>query len=74
MKYKRQAYWTLGGNLPGVINRDREGKICLDIRGGGDLKVIPTNFLRKDKPLQELISLMPIVLSPDRIEFSRYRK
>jgi hypothetical protein len=66
MKDKRQACWTFGANLPGVINRDREGKICLDIKGGGDLKVIPTNFLRKDKPLQELISLGPIGLSPDR--------
>ncbi len=34
MKYKRQACWTFGANLPGVINRDREGKICLDIKGG----------------------------------------
>ncbi len=69
MKYKRQACWTFGANLPGVINRKRVGKICPDItvrRGEGDLKVIPTNFLRKDKPLQELISLRPIGLSPDR--------
>ncbi len=69
MKNKRQACWTLGANLLGVINRKKEGKICLDIivrRGEGDLKVIPTNFLRKDKPLQELISLRPVGLSPDR--------